>query len=171
MPVLVDLSARLEAEVELIFVLLFRRTIFLLIALAPVTVTSLAVPLDHIGIALEVADADAEVVKLIGELCCEFVDQSLVQCRNIRSCHSLGDHLSHLIARDVLLAAERRVAVALDDAVSCELGYSIVSPMVSRYIRERVCCCKRRAGCANDESRRQSGYKSLLHEKLLLLYD
>ncbi len=165
MPVLVDLSARLEAEVELIRVLLF----LVFIALAPVTVTSLAVPLDHIGIALEVADADAEVVKLIGELCCEFVDQSLVRCRNIRSCHSLGDHLSHLIARDVLLAAERRVAVALDDAISCELGYSVVSPVVSRYIGERVSSSERRACCANDESRRQSGYESLLHEKLLLL--
>ena len=79
MPVLVDLSARLEAEVELICVLLVFRALLVLIALAPVTITSLAVPLDVVGIALEVADADAEVVQLIGELCCEFVDQGLVR--------------------------------------------------------------------------------------------
>ena len=163
MPVLVDLSARLEAEVELIFVLLFRRTIFLLIALTPVTVTSLAIPLDIVGIALEVADADAEVVEFIGELSGELVNEGLVGCGDVRLGHGLGDHLSHLITRDVLVAAERRVAVAFDDAVSCELGYSVISPVVSRDIGERVSSSKRRAGSANDESRRQSGYESLFH--------
>ena len=168
MPVGINLSRRLEAEQELVII---RLGMLILVAMAPVRITCLAIPFYHVGIALEVADADAEVVELIGELSSEFVDQGLVGSGDIALGHSLSDHLSHLITRDVLVATEGRVAVALDDAVSCELGYSIVSPMVSRYIGERVCCCKRRAGCANDESRRQSGYKSLLHEKLLLLYD
>ena len=168
MPVLVDLSARLEAEVELICVLLVFRALLVLIALAPVTITSLAVPLDVVGIALEVADADAEVVQLIGELSSELVDQGLISSGDIALSHSLSDHLSHLITRDVLVAAERRVAIAFDDAVSCELGYSVVSPVVSRDIRERVSSSKRRAGSADNESRRQCRYKSLLHKELLL---
>ena len=97
MPVLVDLSARLEAEVELICVFLLFRALLVLITLAPVTVTSLAVPLDVVGIALEVADADAEVVQLIGELSSELVDQGLISSGDIALSHSLSDHLSHLI--------------------------------------------------------------------------
>ena len=168
MPIVVDFSARLEAEVELIRVFLVFRALLVLIALTPVTITSLAVPLDVVGIALEVADADTEVVEFIGELSSELVDQGLVGCGDIALGHSLGDHLSHLITRDVLVAAERRVAIAFDDAISCELGYSIISPMVSRYIRERVGSSKRRASSADNKSRRQCRYKSLLHKELLL---
>ena len=74
MPIAVDLSARLEAEQELIVV---RLLACILIAMAVVRVLSFAVPLYVVGIALEVADADAEVVELIGELSSEFVDQAL----------------------------------------------------------------------------------------------
>ena len=166
MPVAVDLSARIKAQQQLIVVAL--RT-GILIALAPVLVEGLAVPLYLVGVALEVADADTEVVELIGELSGEFVDQGLVGSGDVRLGHSLGDHLSHLITRDVLVATERRVAIAFDDAISSELGYSIVSPVVSRYIGERVGSSKRRAGSADDESRRQCRYESLLHQELLLL--
>ena len=161
----VDFSARLKAEQELIIV---RLRVCILVAMAVVRVLSLAVPLNHVSVALEVAYADAEVVELIGELSSEFVDQGLISSGDIRLCHSLGDHLSHLITRDVLVAAERRVAITFDDAISCKLGYSVLSPMVSRYIGERVCSSKRRASSANNESRRQSGYESLFHKELLL---
>ena len=163
MPVVVDFSVRLEAEVHLVRVFLIFRALLVLIALAPVTVTSLAVPLYVVGIALEVADADTEVTQLIGELSSEFVNEGLVGSGDVRLGHGLGDHLSHLITRDVLVAAERRVAIAFDDAISCELGYSVISPVVSRDIGERVSSSKRRAGSADNESRRQCRYKSLFH--------
>ncbi len=170
MPVVVDLSARLEAEQELVAVRLILHIAVLcgLDAVALVGVLHLAVPLHLIGIALEVRDADAEVVELVGELSSELVDEGLVLCGNIRLRHGLGDHLCHLIARDVLVALERRVAVAVDDAVRCELGYSVVCPVICRNIGERIGRCERRGGSADDDCRRECGYESLLHDELLL---
>ena len=163
MPVGIDLSRRLETKQHLIFV----GTLHILIARARVRVTSLAVPLYLVSVLFEVCYADAEVVELIGELSGQFVDQRLVAAADIRLGHSLGDHLRHLIARDVLVALERRVAVAFDDAISGQLAYCIISPVVSRYIGERIGSSKRRAGCADNECRSQCGYKSLFHEKFL----
>ena len=124
MPVAVDFSARLETEQQVIAVVL---QVSILVTLALVRVLDLAVPLNHISVALEVADADAEVVEFIGELSSEFVNESLISSGDIALSHSLGDHLSHLITRDVLVATERRVAIAFDDAISSELGYSVIS--------------------------------------------
>ena len=167
MPVLVDLSRRLEAQQQLIVVLLVLGAIVVLRTLARIGVAGLTIPFHLVGIALEVADADAEVVELIGELRGELVDQGLIGCGYIRLGHSLGNHLSHLVARDVLVALERRIAVALDDAVGCELGYSVICPVVSRHIGEWVRCGKRRGCSTNYERRRQCRYKSLFHNEFL----
>ena len=168
-PVLVDLSLRLETEDVLIDILLALRCCRLrVVTRARIRVLEYAVPLDLVGIALEICHADAEVVQLIGKLSGELVDQGLVGSGDIALGHGLRDHLSHLIARDVLVAAERRVAVAFDDAVSCELRYCIVCPVVCRDIRERIGSCKRRACSADNECRRECGYQSLLHIELPL---
>ena len=159
-PVAVHLSGRIQAEAEQILVF-FRLAV---LAVAVIAITHLAVPLHVVGILLEVCDADAEVVELIGELSSELVDHGLVSSGDVLLCHSLCDHLCHLIARDVLVALERRVAIALDDAVSSELGNSVIRPMVSRDIGERVRSSERRGCSADNESRRQCGYESLFHK-------
>ena len=135
--------------------------------------THLAVPFHLVSIALEVGNADAEVVQLIGELSLQLGNESLVGSADVaivRLGHSLRDHLRHLITRDVLVALERRVAIALDNAILCELCNSIISPMASRYIGERISSSERRAGCAHDQSGRQSGYESLFHKETPPLY-
>ena len=164
MPVRVDLSRRLEAELEVVRV----RALLSLITGARVLVLNLAVPLYHVSIALEVRDADAEVVELISELCCEAINERTIRCGHIALCHCLGNHLRHLITRDVAVAAERAVAVALDNAVSSELRYSVVCPVVTGHIGERVRSCERGGCCADNECRCECGYECLLHEKLLL---
>ena len=166
MPVAVDLSRRLETEEELIRVTV--RCGSVLIDVAFHRVTSLPVPLDHVRIALEACDADAEVVELIREFSGELLDQGLVCVADARLRHGLCDHLRHLITRDLVVAPVRAVAVAFDDAVRSELRNGIVSPVVSGYVCKRVRCCKRRGCCADDESRRQCRYKSLLHKTFLL---
>ena len=162
---IVDLSARLEAELEVVVVV----TALAFLALTRVGVLEFAVPLHHVGIALEVRDAHAEVVELICELSGKAVNECAVRCGHVALCHCLCDHLRHLIARDVAVAAERAVAVALDDAVRGELGHSVVCPVITGHIRERVRCCERCACCTDNESRCKCGYESLLHENLLLL--
>ena len=165
MPVVVDFRAWFETEQQLIIVYLRIRRGF--IALAGVGVASLAVPFHHVGIALEIADADTEVVELIGEFRGQFVDQRLVRAVYVALSHRLGDHLRHLIARDVLVALERRIAVAFDDAVGGQLAYRIVCPVVRRYIGKRVGRRKRRGCRANNKCRSECRNKCLFHNKLL----
>ena len=77
-PVLVDLSLWLETERKIVviqFALFVCRTC--IVARARIRVLDEAVPLDHVSVALEVADADAEVAQLIRELSGELVDQAL----------------------------------------------------------------------------------------------
>ena len=68
-----------------------------------------------------------------------------------------------------MIAAIGAVAVALNNAVSGELSHSIVCPVVTGHIGERVRSCERGACCTDNESRCECGYECLLHEKLLLL--
>ena len=132
------------------------------------SLTQFTGPLHHVGVLLEVRDADAEVVQLVGELGSELVNESLVNAIQAVFRHQAGDELSHLVAGHLAVAAERAVAIALDDAVGSELRHSIVGPVAGRQIGERVRCSKRRAGSAHDESRRECGCKCFLHEKSLL---
>ena len=171
MPVIVDLSVRLETEKHVVIIDTMR-TIRLRLVDAParVRVLEFAVPFHHVGVLLEVRYADAEVVELIGELSGELVDHGLVSRGDVFLCHGLGDHLCHLIARDVLVALERRVAIALDHAVLRELCHSIICPVIRRNIAERIRRSKRRGSRADNERRRQCRNESLLHEKFLLHY-
>ncbi len=46
------------------------------------------------------------------------------------------------------IALEGRIAVTFDNAISSQLRYSVISPMVSRNIGERICSSESRAGSA-----------------------
>ena len=97
----------------------------------------------------------------------QFVNQSLVNTGSVLS-HSFSNHLRHFVTRDVTVALEGRVAITFDNAISSQLAYSVICPMISRNIGERICSSESRACSTNNQSGRQSGYESLLHEKLLL---
>ena len=164
MPVAVDLSRRLETEQAIV-----RMGIrVVLMHLVRERVLGRAVPLNHVSIALQLGYANTEVVQLISELSSEFVDESFVVATNVALSHSFSNHLCHLVTSDVAVALEGRVAITIDNAISSQLRYSVISPMVSRNIGERVCSSESRAGSANNQSGRQSRYESLFHEELLL---
>ena len=170
-PVLIDFSLGLETEHIAVAVLLHRGIVLDILVLNPgamISVLQLAGPLNHVGMLLEIVNTNAEGVELILELGLELLDESLVLGINFGVCHSLGNNLSHLITSGVLVTAESAVAEAFDDTVINELLHSIISPMILRNIGEGVGTSKSRAGCTDDESRRQSGYESLFHEELLL---
>ena len=170
MPVAVDLSGRLQAEQQIVVVdlCLWHGGTRYSYAVARVGVLDFAVPLHHVGVALEVRHAHAEVVQLIGELGGEAVNECAVRGGQVALCHRLGDHLCHLVARDVAVAAERPVAVALNHAVIGELRYSVVRPVVARHIAERIRRRECRSCRSHDESRRECGHQSFLHRKILL---
>ena len=160
----IDRSRRLKTKLKLV-----TRICRVTLRRTPILVLQLAFPLDVVDAVLEVRDADAEVVELFAELSGKAVDHGLLLCIDLVFLrHGLRDHLRHLVTRDLVLAAVRAVAVALDDAVIGELGYCIVCPMVGRNIAERVRRSERRRGCTDDKSRRERCCESLLHEKLLL---
>ena len=169
MPVIVDLRARLETQQQLVVVdFILRRA---LVTLARVGIAGLTVPFYLVRIALEVRDADAEAVELIVELRGQLVDRGLVRRAHVATVflgHGLGDHLCHLVARDVLVTLEGAVAIALDYAILGELGNGIVCPMALRHIRKRIARSERRAGSANNQSSGQCRNNSLFHDNLLL---
>ena len=166
-PVLVDLHLRLESEQQTVRVGLVADAAvvtirYILFRASDVTITDHASPLHVVHFLLESGNADAKIVQLIGELSSQLVDQGLVSAA-FR--HSAGNHLRHFIAGDLLVATVGAVAITFDDAVSSKLSDSVISPMIGRDILERVRSSERRGGCANDESRRQSGYESFLHNR------
>ena len=165
LPVVIDLSCREETQLELISVCLFLSAgrVAILIAEAPITITEFARPLDHICIALEVRDADAEVVEFIRKLSSEAVNKCTIRCRQIALRHCACNHLRHLIARHVAVAAERAAAVALDNAIGSELRHSIVCPVVTGHIRERICRSEGRGCCTDCQCYCKSSCHRLLH--------
>ncbi len=163
----VDRGLRLQAEENLIICLRTTRILVESITeLALIRVAQFARPLDIVDAVFEVRDAHAEVVQFLAEFSREAVDHRLllgVDLIFLR--HGFGDHLRHLVARDLVLSAIRAVAVALDDTVIGELCDCVVRSMIGRDVAERVRRRKGRRGRADDECRRQGGCQRLLHEK------
>ena len=115
-----------------------------------------AAPFDVVGMLLEIGDADTEVVEFIRELSRQLVDHRFVGSRDVFLRHGLGHHLCHLVARDVLAALERVIAISFNDMILCKLRDRIVCPMVLRDIGERVGGSQAAAGRAEDERRNGS---------------
>ena len=113
----------------------------------------------------KVCNADAEVVELVSELCGELVNRCLVGGADILLRHCLCHHLRHLVARDVLVATERCIAVAFDDAVSGKLLASIESPVVGRNVAERVRRGKRRGSGPDEHGKRECGSDGFLEHR------
>ena len=148
MPMAVDFGGRLQAVHE-VAVMGFRLPAFAFVFGIGVGVFNLAVPFYHVGIALEVRNANAQSVELVGEFGGQTVDKSfiggadsgfgrtaVVNNRGFR--HGAGNHLSHFVTGDVALAAESAVAVTVDNVVGSELADSVIRPVVGRNIGERV---------------------------------
>ena len=87
----------------------------------------------------EARHADTEGVEVIAELVREVVDDLLVGRAGLRHMRAgIRDNLCHLVARDRLVALERVIAIAREDAVFGELRDRLISPMVARDILEQV---------------------------------
>ena len=182
-PVVIDLCLRLQAERVAVRVVA-RLDVALIAPLAAVDVdihwclivtdtavviAQHAVPLHVVSILLELGDTHTEVVQLIGELCRELLDQRLVGCRDVLLGHGLGDHLRHLIARDLLTALEGRITIALNDAILGQRRHGVVCPMVRWHIRKRIGRGKRGAGCTDEHGCRQRRYDRSFHDTYPIL--
>ena len=119
-------------------------------------------PFHIVGIFLKICYSHTEIVELISELCGELVDRGLVSSGDILFRHGLRDHLRHLIACDVLVTLERRVAIAIDDAIGRELRDSIIGPVSLRDIRERIRCRERGAARTHDRRSENCGCQMFL---------
>ncbi len=167
LPMVVNLCSRFKTEQQGTGRLRRTGSIIVLCLIMLIRVTSFAVPLNHVRVAFEVSYANTEVVEFFCEFSSQFVNQSLVNAGSVLS-HSFSNHLSHFVTGDVTVALEGRVAITFDNAISSQLAYSVICPMVSRNIGERICSSESCACSANNQSGRQSRYESLLHENLLL---
>ena len=167
-PVLVNGHRRLKTQlysIVLILSLCMTRVCSKVVAL-PV-ITDQAFPLNIVSLSLQISYANTQVSQLIRELSSQFVNQSLVVVvSSIGLSHSLCNNLSHLITAHVLVTLVSAISrIAVYNAILYQLSNSIICPMISRNISERISSCKSSGSSAYYQSGSQCGYKSLLHKE------
>ena len=168
-PLLVNLHGRSQAELNSLSGA-YSTASFLVLTTGLVLITYPTRPLNVVNAGLELIEANTEVSQLIFELSSELVNHSLVSARGnntwgVNLCQSLSDDLSHLITGHVLVATISAIRETINNALSLKLGYSVVCPVVSWNIGERISCCKSSGSSTYYQSGSQSGYESLLHNK------
>ena len=167
-PVLVDNHGRLKTQLYSVvtFLSLCMAMVCSKVVALPV-ITNQAFPLNIVSLSLEISYANAQVSQLIGELSSQFVNQSLVVVvSSLGLSHSLCNNLSHLITAHVLVTLESAISsIAVYNAILYQLSNSIICPMISRNISERISSCKSSGSSAYYQSGSQCGYESLLHKE------
>ena len=129
-------------------------------------ITNQTFPLNIVSLSLQISYANAQVSQLIGELSSQFVNQSLVVVvSSIGLSHSLCNNLSHLITAHVLVTNIGAIAITVNNTILYQLSNSIICPMISRNISERISSCKSSGSSAYYQSGSQCGYESLLHKE------
>ena len=168
-PLVVDLHGRGETELNTLCSA-NSSTLSLFLTTGLVLITNPTGPLNIVHASFQLINTNAQVSQLIFELSSQLVNHSLVSTggsntRSVNLCHSLSYDLSHLITGHVLVAAESTVRETIYNALGSELGYSIVCPVISWNISERISSCKSSGCSAYYQSGSQSGYESLFHNK------
>ena len=114
--------------------------ILLVKALALITHTSIAGPVNVADLLFKVGYANAQVCEFVSIFASEFVQGcSLFSVQLIFLSEHAGNDLSHFITGDVSFALEGAIRIAFNDALFGQVYYCLVSPVGWGYIRERIC--------------------------------
>ena len=103
---------------------------------AGIFITDLAGDFNVVRFFLQSSNANAQVVQFVSEFSSQFVNVSAFS-------HSFSNDLSHFITGHQFVATEGGVAVAFDYASSSQFVDAVISPVASRYVRERICSISR----------------------------
>ena len=164
-PVLIDGHGRLKTKLQYISLRISVLILSCEVSSTPV-ITNKTFPLNIVSLSLQISYANAQVSQLIGELSSQFVNQSLVVVvSSIGLSHSLCNNLSHLITAHVLVTNIGAIAITVNNTILYQLSNSIICPMISRNISERISSCKSSGSSAYYQSGSQCGYESLLHKE------
>ena len=131
-----------------------------------ITHTSIAVPRDVADFLFEIGNANAEVCEFVSIFASEFVNGCLLLCiQLVFFCHEASNDLSQFVTGHILFAFEGAVRIAFYDALSGQVGYCLISPVISGDIGKRICSV---SGYASGECCYSSQCEDLFHNKSLL---
>ena len=129
--------------------------------------TSIAGPGDVADFLFEVCYANAEVCEFVSVFASEFVKRCLLLCiQLVFFCHEASYDLSQFVTGHVSFAFEGAVRIAFYDALSGQVGYCLISPVISGDIGEWICSVSR---YASGECCYSSQCEDLFHLDSLLI--
>ena len=139
----ISMRGNLDASIILVF------RFCTVISLYP-THTGIAGPGSVAHFLFQIAYADAEVRQFVQ---CGF----LFSIQLIFTSHQTGDHLSQFITGHVPFAFKCAVRITFYNALIGEIGYCLVGPVISGYIRKRICsvcgyACSECSSCCDCEN-------------------
>ena len=131
-----------------------------------VTHTSIAGPVNVADFLFQVGYANAQVSQFVSVFASQFVKGcTLFSVQLIFFCHEASNDLSQFIAGNVSFTFEGAIRITFYNALVGEVGYCLVSPVISGNIGEWICC---ESGNASSECCSSSDCENLLHSSSLL---
>ena len=132
-----------------------------------ITHTSIAGPGDVADFLFEVGYANAEVCEFVSVFASEFVKSCLLfSVQLVFFSHEASYDLSQFVTGHVSFAFEGAVRIAFYDALSGQVGYCLISPVISGNIGEWICSV---SGYASGECCYSSQCEDLFHLDSLLI--
>ena len=131
-----------------------------------VTHTSIAGPVNVADFLFQVGNANAQVSQFVSVFASQFVKGcTLFSVQLVFFCHEAGNDLSQFITGNVSFTFEGAIRIAFYNALVGEVGYCLVSPVISGNIGEWICC---ESGNASSECCSSSDCENLFHSSSLL---
>ena len=131
-----------------------------------VTHTSIAGPVNVANFLFQVGNANAQVCQFVSVFASQFVKGcTLFSVQLVFFCHEAGNDLSQFITGNVSFTFEGAIRITFYNALVGEVGYCLVSPVISGNIGEWICC---ESGNASSECCSSSDCENLFHSSSLL---
>jgi len=131
-----------------------------------VTHTSIAGPVNVAHFLFQVGNANAQVSQFVSVFASQFVEGcTLFSVQLVFFSHEAGNDLSQFITGNVSFTFEGAIRIAFYNALVGEVGYCLVSPVISGNIGEWICC---ESGNASSECCSSSDCENLFHSSSLL---
>ena len=145
---------------------IFGCTIFRYCIIICITHTSVTGPVNVADFLFQVGNANAQVCQFVSVFTSQFVKGcTLFSVQLVFFCHEAGNDLSQFITGNVSFAFEGAVRIAFYNALVGEVGYCLVSPVISGNIGEWICC---ESGNASSECCSSCDCENLFHSSSLL---
>ncbi|CUP36830.1 Uncharacterised protein [Bacteroides xylanisolvens] len=136
------------------------------VAFILITHTSVAGPVNVANLLFQIGNANAEVCEFVSIFAGEFVNGRLLLCiQLVFFCHEASYDLSQFVTGHVSFAFEGAVRITFYDALSRQVGYCLIRPVISGDIGEWICSV---SGYAGGECCYSSQCEDLFHNKSLL---